>query len=136
MTSPNPDEDNNVPGNNPPESNLDDSFDAFDSFFDDAEEGAAEETVESLREERDALKKQAEESVNALTYITDSNVKTRAALETIDLSITGFNIGMNCGPSAGQTVMHFHAHIIPRRHGDMADPRGGVRGVIPEKQKY
>lgn len=48
----------------------------------------------------------------------------------------GYNIGMNCGESAGQTVMHFHCHIIPRYAGDMDDPRGGIRGVIPEKQKY
>ena len=49
---------------------------------------------------------------------------------------TGYNIGVNCGKSAGQTVMHCHIHIIPRYNGDMEDPRGGVRGVIPEKQKY
>lgn len=49
---------------------------------------------------------------------------------------TGYNIGVNCGKSAGQTVMHCHIHIIPRYDGDMVDPRGGVRGVIPEKQKY
>ena len=48
----------------------------------------------------------------------------------------GFNVGMNCGEAAGQTVMHFHCHVIPRYSGDMADPRGGVRGVIPEKQGY
>jgi len=48
----------------------------------------------------------------------------------------GFNVGMNCGEAAGQTVMHFHCHVIPRYSGDMADPRGGVRGVIPEKQSY
>ena len=48
----------------------------------------------------------------------------------------GFNLGMNSGEAAGQTVMHFHCHIIPRYSGDMADPRGGVRGVIPEKQGY
>jgi diadenosine tetraphosphate (Ap4A) HIT family hydrolase len=48
----------------------------------------------------------------------------------------GYNIGMNCGESAGQTVFHFHCHVIPRYNGDMEDPRGGVRGVIPEKQKY
>jgi diadenosine tetraphosphate (Ap4A) HIT family hydrolase len=48
----------------------------------------------------------------------------------------GYNIGVNCGEAAGQTVMHCHIHIIPRYEGDMADPRGGVRGVIPEKQKY
>ena len=48
----------------------------------------------------------------------------------------GYNIGMNCGESAGQTVMHFHCHVIPRYKGDMKNPRGGVRGVIPEKQSY
>ncbi len=48
----------------------------------------------------------------------------------------GYNIGINCGEAAGQTVMHLHVHLIPRYHGDMPDPRGGVRGVIPEKQKY
>ena len=48
----------------------------------------------------------------------------------------GFNVGINCGEAAGQTVMHLHVHLIPRYKGDMDDPRGGVRGVIPEKQKY
>jgi diadenosine tetraphosphate (Ap4A) HIT family hydrolase len=48
----------------------------------------------------------------------------------------GFNIGVNCGAAAGQTVMHVHVHLIPRYRGDMDDPRGGVRGVIPGKQKY
>ena len=48
----------------------------------------------------------------------------------------GFNVGMNCGEAAGQTVMHFHCHVIPRYSGDMANPRGGVRGVIPAKQAY
>jgi diadenosine tetraphosphate (Ap4A) HIT family hydrolase len=47
-----------------------------------------------------------------------------------------YNIGQNVGTEAGQTVMWPHVHLIPRRKGDMADPRGGVRGVIPEKQKY
>ena len=49
---------------------------------------------------------------------------------------TGYNIGMNCGISAGQTVMHIHVHLIPRYDGDVENPRGGVRGVIPEKQDY
>ena len=48
----------------------------------------------------------------------------------------GYNIGMNCGSIAGQTVMHFHCHVIPRYKGDMSDPRGGVRGVIPDKMNY
>ena len=48
----------------------------------------------------------------------------------------GFNIGINIGAAAGQTVPHMQIHVIPRYSGDMDDPRGGVRGVIPDKQKY
>lgn len=48
----------------------------------------------------------------------------------------GFNVGQNCGAAAGQTVMYPHVHMIPRRVGDMQDPRGGVRNVIPEKGNY
>ena len=48
----------------------------------------------------------------------------------------GFNVGINCGVLAGQTVPHVHIHLIPRYAGDMENPRGGVRGVIPSKQKY
>jgi len=47
-----------------------------------------------------------------------------------------FNIGINDGPAAGQTVPHLHIHLIPRYRGDLADPRGGVRWIIPEKAKY
>jgi diadenosine tetraphosphate (Ap4A) HIT family hydrolase len=50
--------------------------------------------------------------------------------------ITGFNIGINAGKDAGQTIFHCHMHMIPRRTGDIEDPRSGVRGVIPTKQKY
>lgn len=53
-----------------------------------------------------------------------------------DPSIEGFNIGMNCGKAAGQTIFHFHLHLIPRRTGDCENPAGGVRGVIPGKQAY
>lgn len=53
-----------------------------------------------------------------------------------ELKPDGYNIGANCGEMAGQTVMHLHLHLIPRYQGDMQDPKGGVRGVIPEKQKY
>ena len=53
-----------------------------------------------------------------------------------DASISGFNVGVNAGESAGQTIGHAHTHLIPRRSGDMDNPRGGVRGVIPDKQSY
>jgi ATP adenylyltransferase len=54
----------------------------------------------------------------------------------IDETITGFNVGINDGEDAGQTFMHCHIHLIPRRNGDTENPKGGVRGVIPEKQRY
>lgn len=48
----------------------------------------------------------------------------------------GYNIGINDGPAAGQTVPHLHIHLIPRYQGDLPDPRGGVRWVIPAKARY
>jgi diadenosine tetraphosphate (Ap4A) HIT family hydrolase len=50
-----------------------------------------------------------------------------------DPKVEGFNIGMNVGEMAGQTIFHCHIHLIPRRRGDVANPRGGVRMVIPHK---
>ena len=57
-------------------------------------------------------------------------------LQSEDPSITGFNLGVNVGASAGQTVEHAHLHVIPRREGDVEDPRGGVRWVMPSKADY
>ncbi len=53
-----------------------------------------------------------------------------------DYAPDGYNIGMNCGETAGQTVFHFHCHVIPRYKGDMENPRGGVRHCIPGKGNY
>jgi ATP adenylyltransferase len=53
-----------------------------------------------------------------------------------DQTVEGFNIGMNSGVVAGQTIFHCHIHLIPRRPGDVADPRGGVRHLIPGKGAY
>ena len=53
-----------------------------------------------------------------------------------DSSVKGFNIGTNAGLTAGQSVMHCHIHLIPRREGDVENPQGGVRSVIPLKQHY
>ncbi len=61
-------------------------------------------------------------------------MRNKISLE--DSSVSGFNVGVNCGESAGQTIFHAHIHLIPRRDGDTPNPRGGVRGVIPEKMSY
>ena len=53
-----------------------------------------------------------------------------------DNSVNGFNIGMNSGETAGQTIFHCHIHLIPRRTGDVENPRGGVRHIIPGKGDY
>jgi len=60
----------------------------------------------------------------------------REAICQADETVTGFNVGINSGASAGQTIFHCHVHLIPRRNGDVENPRGGVRGVIAAKQSY
>ena len=63
-------------------------------------------------------------------------LKHKKLIEQEDRSVSGFNLGNNIGHSAGQTVFHVHTHLIPRRDGDVESPRGGVRGVISDKQAY
>lgn len=53
-----------------------------------------------------------------------------------ELKPDGFNVGVNDGIAAGQTVMYAHVHVIPRRQGDTDDPRGGIRWIMPEKARY
>jgi len=60
----------------------------------------------------------------------------RTLLLTTDSTIGGFNIGMNCGEIAGQSIWHCHVHLIPRRTGDVEIPKGGIRNVIPNKGNY
>lgn len=62
--------------------------------------------------------------------------RARSAIISKDSSVCGFNIGINDGHAAGQTIAHCHIHLIPRRAGDTENPRGGVRGAIPGKQQY
>ena len=62
--------------------------------------------------------------------------KIKNQVKKNDKTIKGFNIGINSGKVAGQSIMHCHIHLIPRREGDVMNPQGGVRGVIPLKQHY
>ena len=69
---------------------------------------------------------------------TDILVALEKSKKQLDetLNPSGYNIGINDGSSAGQTVMHLHVHLIPRYSGDQEDPRGGVRWIFPEKADY
>ena len=71
--------------------------------------------------------------INAINALMQEQ---RELLQKSDSTIEGFNIGMNCGEVAGQTVFHCHVHLIPRRRGDVENPRGGVRHVIAGKGHY
>ena len=62
--------------------------------------------------------------------------KMKIEIENKDTTVKGFNIGTNSGLVAGQSIMHCHIHLIPRRVGDVNNPQGGVRSVIPKKQHY
>lgn len=64
-----------------------------------------------------------------LKYVRDDILKN-------DPNVGGFNIGVNSGAAAGQTVFHCHIHLIERRLGDVDNPRGGIRAVIPSRQNY
>lgn len=81
--------------------------------------------------------------VNNIYYLTDPEQAELWALVgrarqmlVEDLAFDSFNIGINDGTAAGQTIEHAHIHIIPRRAGDVLDPRGGIRHVIPAKARY
>ncbi len=71
--------------------------------------------------------------VSAINQLMEAQ---RIFLLDSDSTIGGFNIGMNCGEIAGQSVWHCHVHLIPRRKGDVEYPKGGVRHVIPYKGNY
>ncbi|MGE4275021.1 MAG: HIT family protein [Candidatus Methanomethylophilaceae archaeon] len=87
--------------------------------------------VISREHERDFFQLSLEAQEN-MTWLLG---RCREHLDT-EFSPDGYNIGLNIGKSAGQTVMHAHLHIIPRYEGDVEDPRGGVRGVIPDRRSY
>jgi diadenosine tetraphosphate (Ap4A) HIT family hydrolase len=60
----------------------------------------------------------------------------KAVIDALDSTVGGYNVGMNCGEIAGQSVWHCHVHLIPRRQGDAPHPKGGVRHVIPWKGSH
>lgn len=79
------------------------------------------------------------------TFFETTTEERRAMLELLDEAKAlldrehqpdGYNIGINNGPAAGQTVMHVHLHLIPRYLGDVDDPRGGIRMIFPERARY
>ena len=75
-------------------------------------------------------------NINEIQSINQILNFQRNEIIELDSSVTAFNIGINDGKDAGQSIYHLHVHLIPRRLGDIKNPRGGVRGVIPNKQKY
>jgi len=77
-----------------------------------------------------SLNRVEKESVDDMVRMLRSKIMDK------DSSVTGFNIGINNGESAGQTIFHTHIHLIPRRDGDTPEPRGGVRGVMPGTRGY
>lgn len=66
----------------------------------------------------------------------NNSILIAKSLIELEYSPDGYNIGMNCGSAAGQTVFHFHCHVIPRYIGDMESPRGGIRHCIEGKGNY
>ena len=76
-----------------------------------------------------------EATVEERTALFDLLYAMRSRLQA-ELKPNGFNIGINDGAAAGQTVMHLHIHLIPRYAGDVPDPRGGVRWIFPDKAAY
>lgn len=70
-----------------------------------------------------------------LNELTDLIHKAKEIIEN-EFNPDGYNIGMNCGEVAGQSVMHFHCHVIPRFRGDMESPKGGIRHCIAGKGNY
>ena len=71
-----------------------------------------------------------------ITAMHTTLARMKLWIEERDTDVTGFNIGINAGRDAGQSIFHVHMHLIPRRKGDIDNPQGGVRGVIPSKRKY
>ena len=75
-------------------------------------------------------------SFKELLACNDLIKKVKDEIKKKDPNINGFNLGTNIGKASGQSILHCHFHLIPRRLGDVENPQGGVRSVIPNKQHY
>lgn len=84
-----------------------------------------------FRHEPSFLRLTAEEQAAALALLSQATAKLDSAFRP-----DGYTVGINVGEAAGQTVAHAHLHVIPRYAGDVPDPRGGIRFVIPERARY
>ena len=77
-----------------------------------------------------------EMSDEELLACNDLILKIKDEILAKDKTVKAFNIGTNAGKISGQSIMHCHIHLIPRREGDVENPQGGVRSVLPKKQHY
>ena len=84
-----------------------------------------------VRHEADFFALSIAEQTDVLSLVSEVRAQLSETLQP-----DGFNIGINAGPAAGQTVGHAHVHVIPRFDGDVPDPRGGIRWVLPERAAY
>jgi diadenosine tetraphosphate (Ap4A) HIT family hydrolase len=84
---------------------------------------------------KDHIARYSDLSIEAQAAMWNLARDVMTTVQTIQ-RVDGFNLGINDGTAAGQTIDHAHLHVIPRVHGDVEDPRGGIRWVMPEKAKY
>ena len=92
--------------------------------------------VVPIRHEADFFNLNKMEQAAVMSLLRQSRATIKILLRAQGKEIDGFNVGINIGEAAGQTVGHAHVHLIPRFKGDVQDPRGGVRWIIPGKAKY
>jgi diadenosine tetraphosphate (Ap4A) HIT family hydrolase len=91
---------------------------------------------ETIHEARKLIESGGLPQIGELPYNRPGDLSSTQLVTRSDTKPDGYNIGMNCGTAAGQTVMHFHCHVIPRYKGDTPKARGGIRNCIPGKGDY
>ncbi len=108
-----------------------DSNDLAVAFFDEYPVSPGHTLVAPRRHEPDCFHLSEEEQIALLRLIHAAQLRLRNSIKP-----DGFNVGVNTAPAAGQTIPHAHVHVIPRFLGDVSDPRGGIRWVVPQKARY